>query len=357
MTAETDNAPVAPAQIGVREFSDYSLVIDARSPHEYDEDHLPGAVNLPVVDDAQYAEVGTRHKSDKHGAYLIGVEYSLRNIADQIKPLISKYGESDRFLVYCFRGGKRSRLWADNLRTIGFQVDVLAGGWKRYRQWVCGSLASLPLRQTYRVLAGPTGCGKTRLLHALSRQGEQALDLEALAAHRGSLLGDLPGVAQPTQKAFDSALLHQLRRFDAHRPVWIEAESKKIGNLQLPESLFDCMHRSEVVHLDAPMPERVKLWREDYPHFAADPVAMVRGLLPLKPLVGGQMLATWQGLAERAATDELFESVMTAHYDPCYLRSTRANYQHAGSHRRYALKGLDPALLADAARELVAARA
>jgi tRNA 2-selenouridine synthase len=351
--AETSGV-VSPQQIGVREFADYSLVIDARSPHEYAEDHLPGAVNLPVVDDAQYAEVGTRHKSDKHSAYLIGVEYSLRNIADQIKPLISRYGEADRFLVYCFRGGKRSRLWADNLRTIGFQVDVLAGGWKRYRQWVRESLEALPPRFTYRVLAGPTGCGKTRLLTALAAQGEQVLDLEALASHRGSLLGDLPGVAQPTQKSFDSLLLQELRRFDSSRPVWIEAESKKIGNLQLPESLFDCMHRSEVIHLDAPMPERVKLWREDYPHFATDPVGMVRKLLPLKPLIGGQLLAMWQGLAEQGATDDLFESVMNGHYDPCYLRSTGARYRRTEAHRRFSLHGLGPVALAEAARELKA---
>jgi len=352
MNPVASSGMASPEQIGVREFADYSLVIDARSPREYAEDHLPGAVNLPVVDDAQYAEVGTRHKSDKHGAYLIGVEYSLRNIADQIKPLISRYSEADRFLVYCFRGGKRSRLWADNLRTIGFQVDVLAGGWKRYRQWVRESLEALPPRFTYRVLAGPTGCGKTRLLSALAAQGEQVLDLEALAAHRGSLLGDLPGVAQPTQKAFDSLLLQEFRRFDSSKLVWIEAESKKIGNLQVPESLFDCMHRSEVIDLDAPMSERVKLWREDYPHFAADPLEMVRKLLPLKPLVGGQAIAEWQGLAEQGATDALFENVMVRHYDPCYLRSTRHNYLRLSSREQLSLPGLDPESLARVAQAL-----
>ena len=356
MSAVATSRMVSPLQIGVREFAEYSLVIDARSPHEYAEDHLPGAINLPVVDDAQYAEVGTRHKSDKHGAYLIGVEYSLRNIADQIKPLISRYGEAERFLVYCFRGGKRSRLWADNLRTIGFQVDVLAGGWKRYRQWVREALEELPPAFTYRVLAGPTGCGKTRLLAALAQKGEQVLDLEALAAHRGSLLGDLPGVPQPAQKAFDSQLLQELRHFDVSRPVWIEAESKKIGNLQVPESLFDCMHRSEVVHLDAPMSERVKLWREDYPHFEADPIGMVRKLLPLKALVGGQALAEWQSQAERGATDALFESVMARHYDPCYVRSTRRNFLQLSACQRMTLTGLDADSLARVAETLRSCR-
>ena len=149
---ETAAALVHPHQLEVQEFSSYSLVIDARSPHEFAEDHIPGAVNLPVVDDTEYAEVGTTHKTDKHGAYLIGVEYSLRNIAAQIKPLISKFTPEDRFLVYCFRGGKRSRLWADNLRTIGFDVDVLAGGWKNYRRWVRAGLESLPRAFSYRCL-------------------------------------------------------------------------------------------------------------------------------------------------------------------------------------------------------------
>src|SRR5438552_17072470 len=144
-----------PLQLEVLEFSSYGLVIDARSPHEYAEDHIPGAVNLPVVDDIEYAEVGTTHKTDKHAAYLIGVEYSLRNIADQIKPLIARYTPKDRFLVYCFRGGKRSRLWGDILRTIGFEVDVLAGGWKRYRQWVRTALEELPKALEFSVLWGP----------------------------------------------------------------------------------------------------------------------------------------------------------------------------------------------------------
>lgn len=340
---------VHPAQLDVREFSDYSLVIDARSPREFAEDHLPGAVNLPVVDDVQYAEVGTRHKSDKHSAYLIGVEYSLRNIADQIKPLISRFDDKDRFLVYCFRGGKRSRLWADNLRTIGFDVDVLAGGWKRYRQWVRDSLQALAPALKYRVLAGPTGCGKTRLLAELASIGQQVLDLESLACHRGSLLGDLPGQPQPTQKRFDSLLLHEMRRFDTARTVWIEAESKKIGNLQLPEGLFTAMHGSEVVHLSASMPERVKLWREDYPHFAADPVGMVEKLAPLKPLVGGDTLAHWRSLAASGDVEALFESVMLKHYDPCYERSTRRNYCVQLGMPTVRLSGLDRQSLREAA--------
>jgi tRNA 2-selenouridine synthase len=277
MKLESAAALVHPHQLEVREFSSYSLIIDARSPHEYADDHIPGAINLPVVDDAEYAVVGTRHKTDKHAAYLIGVEYSLRNISAQIKPLISQYSPNDRFLVYCFRGAKRSRLWANNLRTIGFEVDVLSGGWKNYRRWVREGLEALPRAFSFRVLCGPTGCGKTRVLQELQRQGHQVVELEGLANHRGSLLGDLPGERQPTQKLFNMRLVDLLRGFDPERPVWIEAESKKIGTLQLPDALCEAMHRSPVVNLTVPMAERVKLRREDYPHFTADPVAMVRG--------------------------------------------------------------------------------
>jgi tRNA 2-selenouridine synthase len=346
--------PATPDRLGVQAWDAYALIIDARSPREYADDHVPGAVNLPVVDDVQYAEVGTRHRTDKHAAYLIGVEYSLRNIAAQIKPLISKYTPEDRFLVYCFRGGKRSRLWADSLRTIGFRVDVVEGGWKAYRQWVRDGLATLPASFSYRVLCGPTGGGKTRLLGELARQGHQALDLEALAGHRGSLLGDLPGQPQPSQKRFDSALLETLRGFDPKRPVWLEAESKKIGAVQIPDALFEAMRQAPIVTIAAPMAERVRLWREDYPHFAADPVAMVERLEPLKPLVGREILSQWHALAAAGQIDTLFERVMTEHYDPCYARSNRRNHGTPAGQRQVQLASLGPPALADAVRQIAA---
>jgi len=265
-----------PLEIEVLEFGAYDLIIDARSPHEFEEDHVPGAVNLPVVDDEQYAQVGTLHRSDKHSAYLMGVEWALANVAQQMKPIIAKHGENARMLVYCFRGGKRSKLWADPLRTVGYQVDVLPGGWKAYRRWVRQSLTTLPGHLDLQVLAGPTGCGKTRLLTALRDAGQQVLDLEELATHRGSLIGALPGRPQPSQKLFDTLLLDAMRRLDPARPVWLEAESKKIGDIQLPDALYEAMHRTTPLHLSAPMPERVRLWHEDYVHFVDDPRACQR---------------------------------------------------------------------------------
>jgi tRNA 2-selenouridine synthase len=294
------------------------------------------------------------HKRDTHGAYLIGVEYSLSNISRHIKQLIANFSKSDRMLVYCFRGGKRSKLWADTLRTIGFEVDVLPGGWKNYRRWVRTSLATLPGNLHLRVLSGATGCGKTRLLHALADAGQQVLDLEAIAAHRGSLIGALPGHDQPSQKLFDSMVLDTLRKFDPGRIVWLEAESKKIGNLQLPDALHEAMHRTTPLHIRAPMDERVRLWREDYAHFAEDPVGMVEKLAPLKPLIGGEELGHWHSLAASGEVDELFERVMKMHYDPCYERSTRKSYKTADSRPFVELPSLSPEKLATVASDLAA---
>jgi tRNA 2-selenouridine synthase len=167
------------------------------------------------------------------------------------------------------------------------------------------------------------------------------------------LLGDLPGDAQPTQKLFDSALLDEMRKLDVNRTVWVEAESKKIGKLQLPEALHEAMHLSPVVNLDAPMTERVKLWREDYPHFARDPQGMVRKLEPLKPLIGKETLTHWMTLAMEGRVDELFESVMVRHYDPCYRHSTKRNYGPQPETMDLALDSLEPAGLEEAVRQLV----
>jgi tRNA 2-selenouridine synthase len=182
-----------------------------------------------------------------------------------------------------------------------------------------------------------------------------SLNLSVRACHRGSLLGDLPAQPQPTQKWFDSQLLDAMRRFDTRRVIWVEAESKRIGNIQLPDALFEAMHAAPVVNLDVPMAERVRLWREDYAHFAADPNGMVDKLEPLKPLVGKQVLDEWRALARTGAIDALFESVMVQHYDPCYARSSRRHYGERVDSQPLLLSSLDPAALSQAVERLVGA--
>ena len=330
----------------------YALVIDARSEREYAEDHVPIAVNLPVVDNDEYAEVGTTHRTDKHRAYLIGVSYALKNMSREIEQLVARYPKDARMLVYCFRGGKRSKLWFDALSTIGYRVDRLPGGWKAYRAWVRDQLAELPRKFRYHVLCGPTGCGKTRLLGALASAGAQVLDLEDIASHRGSLIGDLPGIEQPSQKWFDSLLVQKLGSFDPAKPVWVESESKKIGAIALPAALLEAMRGGKLFNVSAPMAERVMLWREDYGHFERDLDAMMERLRHLRPLVGGEEFALWENLAAERRVPELFQRLMEAHYDPAYARSIRRNYPLLDRASEVALSTLDRESLIAAAHRL-----
>lgn len=331
----------------------FELVIDARSPREFAEDHLPGAINLPVVFDDEYAEVGTTHRTDPMRAYQIGVAYSLKNIARHLELPYFRTSRKMSILVYCFRGGKRSKLWADALETIGYQVERLPKGWKGYRHWVRETLEVIPARLQFNVLSGPTGCGKTRLILALRESGAQVIDLEDLASHRGSVIGAIPGRQQPSQKLFDSMLLAGLHRVDSSRPVWIEAESKRIGRVQLPASLFNRMHDGRLFSVKTPMPERIEMWRREYPHFEKDPEGLVKRLNYLKALISGVTLKKWMSLAERREIAPLFESIMLDYYDPAYARSTKKNYSRTECPVEIQLETLDSTYLATVAKHLV----
>ena len=328
MTDASPSFPCSELDLEIQPFGSYALVIDARTPKEYADDHIPGAVNLSVVTQEQFAEVGTLHKQDTHRAYLLGIGYALTCISEHIKSHISSYSPKDRMLVYCFRGGKRSRLWADSLRTIGFRVDVLQGGWKAYRRWVLANLGAISKSFDYRVIAGATGTGKTRLLHALEAEGAQVLDLEGIAAHRGSLIGAVPGLTQPSQKLFDSLLFEKLRSFRTDRYVWIESESKKIGRVQIPAAMHEAMHQSPVYLLEAPIEERVRLWHEDYGHYKDDLMGMLDKMTRVTEIIGSKLFAQWRVLAANGQASELFASMMLDYYDRLYKTSMNRNYKN-----------------------------
>jgi tRNA 2-selenouridine synthase len=212
------------------------------------------------------------------------------------------------------------------LCEIGFRAVQLDGGYRAYRRHVVTMLAHMPDTFHYRVVCGLTGSGKSRLIEAIAAEGGQALDLEALARHRGSLLGDLPGAPQPSQKAFETSLYDALTRFDATRPVYVESESRRIGRLQLPEALLGAMRGAPCVRIETPQPLRVSMLADDYVHFVHDDAALSAQIAPLSKLHGNAVIARWQGMIERAELPALAAELLDTHYDPCYRRAIQANF-------------------------------
>lgn len=338
----------------VTDLTRFDEVIDVRSPGEFTEDHAPGAINLPVLDDAERARVGTLYKQmSAFEAKRIGAALVARNIAHHLDTWFADKPKSYRPLVYCWRGGGRSGAMTHVLQRIGFGAVQLEGGYKAYRRHVVAELARLPATFDYRVVCGPTGSGKSRLLAALADEGAQVLDLEALAAHRGSLLGALPGAPQPSQKGFESAVWSALTRFDPARPVFVESESRRIGSLSVPDDLIAAMRASPCVRIEAPPAARVALLIEDYAHFLADPDMLNARLAHLSELRGNQTVAAWQAMARAGAWPELVAALLEQHYDPAYDKSLSHNYARRDSDVTLHADNLSAPALRDLARTLL----
>lgn len=341
-------------RVTVAYLAEFDEVIDVRSPAEYQEDHVPGAVNLPVLDDAERARVGTLYKqvsafeAKKEGAVLVS-----RNVARHIETVLRDRPRHWRPLVYCWRGGQRSAALVHVLREVGWRAEQLQGGYKAYRRQVVSDLERLPAAFRWHVVCGPTGSGKTRLLKALERAGAQVLDLEELARHRGSVLGDRPGAPQPSQKMFESELWQGLQRLDPSRPVFVEAESKKVGNLRVPEALIAAMWSSECVAVETEMADRIALLRGEYRHFLEDRTALYARLDCLIPLHGRERIDAWRRLAEAGDWPAFVGALLANHYDPAYRRSTAQHYPRLPAALRIRIRGTDEEAFDHAARELL----
>jgi tRNA 2-selenouridine synthase len=308
----------------------FDEILDARSPAEYAEDHLPGAINTPVLDDEERARIGAIYKQrSAFDAKRAGAPLAARNISKHIEERFADRPRQWRPLVYCWRGGGRSGSLVHVLRQIGWDAVRLDGGYKAFRRQVAGELDELPARFTYHVICGATGSGKSRLLEALAQAGAQVLDLEVLAAHRGSVLGDLPDEPQPTQKSFETSIWTHLSGFDPARPVYVESESKKVGNLRVPDALIERMRDSRCVRLEAGEAARVALLREDYAHFEARPEALIEKLECLRALHGAERIESWKSHLAKGDWDALVSDLLQSHYDPAYRRSLFRNYRDA----------------------------
>lgn len=336
------------------QLAEFDEVIDARSPAEYADDHLPRAISCPVLDDAERARIGTMYvRESPFAARKAGAVLVARNIARHVEQSFLGHDRRWRPLVYCWRGGKRSGSFVTVLREIGWDACQLEGGYKAFRRDVLGRLERLPAQFRLRVLGGATGSAKSRLLRALAGRGAQVLDLEALAAHRGSVLGDLPGEPQPSQRMFETRLAEALSRLDPQRVVFIEAESRRIGVLQLPDALFAAMHDSPCVQIEASREARVRHLLAEYAHFLNEPQRLSDRLAGLRELRGGDTVAHWNELIARGQWRQLVGSLLDAHYDPLYRRSQGRNYRQFESALRVHADDLSAEALDECARRIL----
>jgi tRNA 2-selenouridine synthase len=331
----------------------FDAIIDVRSPAEFAEDHIPGAINCPVLDNEERVKVGTLYaQANAFEAKKVGAALVARNIARHIDTVFIGNPREWNPLIYCWRGGNRSGSMAHILAKIGWPVVQLDGGYKEFRRHVISSLTELPSTFTFEVVCGTTGSGKSRLLQTLDGEGAQVLDLEKLAAHRGSVLGNLPSEPQPTQKAFESAIWETLRHFDPARMVFVESESKKVGNLRVPEALIEKMRSSSCLSLTLSQADRVKLLMQDYAHFVRDPGALNSQLDCLISLHGREKIQQWQAMAVSGQTESLVDALLRIHYDPAYTRSIERNFAQFANAQHLELPDISENSFRMAARNL-----
>ncbi len=299
------------------------LVVDVRSPSEYALDHLPHAHNWPVLDDEQRQAIGTFYKQvSPFEANKLGAAWVSQNIAKHLLTHVQLLDRNWKPYVYCWRGGQRSGSLAHVLGQVGFTIRLIEGGYKAFRQAMLDDLTHRSGQLRFVVIHGATGTGKTRLLHHLQQLGAQVLDLENLASHRSSVLGQLPGQSQPSQKRFDTLMWQAVRQFDLQRVVFVEAESKRVGALTIHPQLFERMQVSPMVNLQASLSDRVRLLCEDYAHFVGDVPLFATRLAALKPIVGTAVYDQWLAACQQGQWSVVVQDLLTRHYDPNYLKAS-----------------------------------
>ncbi len=335
----------------------FDAIIDVRSEGEFALDHWPGAVNWPVLNNAERELIGTLYKqvngfeAKKRGAALVAT-----NIARHIESHVLDLPNDWQPLLYCWRGGKRSGSISGVLSQIGFKVHLLEGGYKAFRQAVMEDIPKLIEPLQFEVIAGPTGCGKTRLLQSLKALGAQVLDLEDLANHRSSVLGFIPGSPQPSQKHFDTLVWQTLRGFDPSRVIFVESESKKVGNLSIPLELIEKMRLSPCSVVALSMHERVSLLMEDYAFLVNDPELFITKLQALVTMRGKTVIDAWSQETRQGRIADVVESLLELHYDPTYTSSMKRNFIELGQARVVNLLSRERVHMQEAARFLLQER-
>ena len=307
------------------ELADVDQIIDVRSPGEFATDHVPGAVNLYVLSDQQHETVGRTYKKSPFEAKKLGASYVLSNISMHLEQSLRHKSKEFHPLFYCARGGQRSKSFATICAEVGWQCSILEGGYKRYRSQVLSNLETLSEKLKIIIISGRTGTGKTRILEELSRRGENIIDLEHLARHRGSLLGSLPGIQQPQQKLFETSLCNKIMTLELEHPVFIEAESSKIGNVQIPKPFWKAMQNSPQILIKSDRSRRADYLLKNYVSLKKNP----EGLFQLFRLIEKSGLNSVSKKCRKFITEQdwvsLANALLQSHYDKRYDRSINNN--------------------------------
>jgi tRNA 2-selenouridine synthase len=309
------------------EFDRFDLIIDVRSPAEFALDHIPGAVNYPVLNNEERAQIGTLYKQvSPFAAKKLGAALVSRNIANHLENQFLDFPREWRPLIYCWRGGERSGAFTHILNRIGWKAMQLEQGYQGFRRTVINGLEHSAKQFSFQVICGMTGSGKTRALQEIGKLGAQILDLEGLAVHRGSVLGNEPNIEQPSQKGFETALWNVLRSLDPSKPVFVESESKKVGGLHVPDTLMEKIRNGACIELRSSTKTRVSWLIREYHHFLTDTDYFKQKLGLLTAHYGKIQIAQWSEAIDAGNFPELVEELLIKHYDPSYLSSIVRNF-------------------------------
>lgn len=312
------------SDLSIESLQQFDEIIDVRSPAEYAEDHIPGSVNLPVLNDAERAEVGTIYcQTSRHEARRLGARYVTKNISVHLSDHLARKGSKFKPLVYCWRGGMRSTAMATILNSVGWYTKIIESGYRAWRQSVVSDLREGERDYRFILIDGQTGTSKTKILHMLAEDGCQTLDLEALAEHRGSVFGGLAHTKQPSQKLFESLIHYQLTGLDHSKPIFVEAESPKIGRRALPRLVVEAMRRAPRIEVHANLPARARNLVECYADLIEDQERLLKAIGYLKPYHPGETICTWLDMIERKNYESLASDLIESHYDPCYARQRK----------------------------------
>ena len=304
----------------------YDTIIDVRSPSEFEIDHIVGAINCPILYDDERQKVGTIYKQiSSFKAKIIGSSLSAKNIAFHIeKEFLEKKG-SWKPLIYCWRGGQRSKAFSIVLSEVGWRTYQLSGGYKEYRNDIIKYLDNIGMKLKIILISGKTGSAKTKILHSIRDQGAQILDLEGLARHKGSLLGAIPNLKQPSQKFFESLLFYEINKLNLKKNIFIEAESSKVGNVHIPKSIWSNMILSKRIEVVADVNTRAKFLIDDYQYMCKNPILIKPMIKGLKSRLSNNLIDSWEKLIDEKKWFELTKSFLENHYDTSYSSNTIKN--------------------------------